>query len=118
MRDGRSRVPPLQGVDRGGRNTRLLDDDRSGADPRALSRSAGRLGADTRDRGRVRRAADLRLGDGDYVLARVLLLLRAPEEELSAAVRLSRPRGQGAAGAARRAEVLNQRRLVERDELR
>ena len=47
----------------------------------------------------VRRAAHLRLAQLDHVLAHVVLLLRAAEEELPRSLRLPRPRAEGAAGA-------------------
>ena len=103
--DGGTRVPPLQAVDRGRRGARLLDDDRGGADRGFVRGLEGRVGAAARDRRRLRRPADLRVGPSDHVLARVLLLLRASAEKLPASVRLPRPRRARAAGAARRAHV-------------
>src|SRR5215472_18465336 len=44
----RSRVLPLQAVDRGRTRARLLDDHRGGSDPRSLGGSAGCLGAAAR----------------------------------------------------------------------
>src|SRR5204862_1175497 len=41
----------------------------------------------------------------DHVLAQVLLLLRASEEELPRALRVSRPRPEGSASATRRSRV-------------
>ena len=84
------RVLPLQAVGRGRRGARLLDDDRSRADAGSVRGPARRVGAAARDRRRVRRAADLRLAQLDHVLAQVVLLLRAPEEELSRSVRVPR----------------------------
>ena len=58
-----------------------------------------------RETAAVRRPAHLRVTQLDHVLAQVVLLLRAAEEELSGSVCLPGPRGQGAAGAARRSGV-------------
>ena len=56
---------------------------------------AGRLGAAARDGHRVRRAAHLRLAQLDHVRAKVLLLLRASEEELPRSLRVSWTDGEG-----------------------
>ena len=101
-------VLPLQAVDRGGRGARLLDDHRGGADAGSVRGSAGGLGAAARDGRRVRRPAHLRLAQLDHVLAQVLLLLRAAEEELPRGLRVPRPGGQGAAGPARRSRIENE----------
>jgi hypothetical protein len=61
------------------------------------------VGAIARDGRRIRRSADLRVAQLDHVLAEVLLLLRAAEEELSRTLRVSRPAVESAAGAAKRA---------------
>ena len=100
-----SRVLPLQAVGRGRGGARLLDDDRSGAHAGSLGGSAGRLGAAARDRRLFRRSADLRLAQVDHVLAEILLLLRAPEEELPRGLRVPWPRAEGPPGAARRSGV-------------
>ena len=59
--DEGTRVLPLQAVGRRRRGARLLDDDRSGADQGSVRGSAGRLGTAARSRGRVWRAAHLRV---------------------------------------------------------
>src|SRR5262249_15597887 len=100
-----TRVLPLQAVGGSRRSARLLDNHRNGAD-RGLIRGLARgVGADSGDRRRIRRAADLRVGNGDHVLAQVVLLLRAPATEPSAAVRVPWPRRPLVPGPARRADV-------------
>src|SRR5713226_6970915 len=79
---GRSRVLPLQAVGRRRGGARLLDHDRNGPNAGSLGRSPGRLGAAARDCRLFRRSADLRLAQIGDVLAQVVLLLRASEEEL------------------------------------
>src|SRR5215472_7251595 len=96
---GWSRVLPLQAVDRGWRRARLLDDHRSGSDAGTLERSARCLGAAARDRRFLRRSADLRLAQIHHVLAQVLLLLRAPEKELSRTLRVPRSNAEGSSSA-------------------
>jgi Lactonase, 7-bladed beta-propeller len=102
---GRSRVLPLQAVDRGRRGTRLLDDDGGRTDRGPLGRSAGGLGAPARDRRLFRRAADLCLAPIDHVLAPVLLLLRASEEELPRSVCVPWSHPEGSSGAIRRSRI-------------
>src|SRR6516165_2505533 len=87
---GNSGVLSLQEEDRRRRRARLLDDHRNGSDAGTLGRSAGCLGAAARDRRLLRRATSLRLAQIDHVLAQVLLLLRASEEELSRTLRVPR----------------------------
>src|SRR5262249_33231787 len=99
------RVPPLSPVDRGRRAARLLDDDRGGADRGLVGRLARRVGTAARNRCRFRRAADLRVGHGDHVLAQVLLFLRTAAEEPPAGVRVPRPRCSRASGPPRRTQV-------------
>ena len=53
----------------------------------------------------VWRPADLRLAQVDHVLAQVLLLLRASEEELPRGLRVPRPDGECPSGATRRPRV-------------
>src|SRR4030095_7121393 len=102
LRHGRSRVLPLQAVGRGRGGARLLDHHRGGPYEGSLGGPAGRLGTAARDRRLLWRSADLRLAQIDHVLAQVLLLLRAPEEEPPRNLRVSWPRAEGAAGATRR----------------
>src|SRR5438552_4784483 len=105
MEHGRPRVLPLQTVSRGRRAARLLDDDRSGAHSGSLGGSARRMGAAARDRRVLWRPADLRLAPIDHVFTPVLLLLRASEEKLPRALRLSGPHAEGSSGAARRSRI-------------
>src|SRR5262249_16680017 len=95
LEHGRSRVPSLQAMDRGRTRARLLDNHRSGSDPRSLGGSAGCLGAAARDRRFLWRSADLRIAQVDHVLPQVLLLLCASEEELSRTLRVSRSQVEG-----------------------
>src|SRR5215470_733631 len=99
--DDRSKVLPLQAVDRGRTRARLLDDHRGGSDPRSLGGSAGCLGAAARDCRFLWRSADLRIAQVDHVLPQVLLLLCASEEELSRTLRVSRSHVEGFSSAAR-----------------
>src|SRR5215469_420402 len=104
-RYGRSRVLPLQAVDRGGRRARLLDDQRRGSHRGSLGGFAGCLGATARDRRVLRRSADLRLAQIDHVLAQLLLLLCAPEAELSRTLRVPRSHPEGSSSATHRPSV-------------
>src|SRR4029453_3739824 len=100
---GRTRMPPLQAVDRTGRGARLLEHDRSGSDTRPARESAGRVGAAARNSGRVRPAADLRLRSRDHVRAKDVLLLRPAEEAVPRGLRVPRQTDRGDPGATRRA---------------
>ena len=79
-------------------------------------RSAQRLGTAARDRRLFWRSADLRLAQIDHVLAQILLLLRASEEELSRGLRVPRPRAEGSSGATRRSRIEVQGRSLHSDQ--
>src|SRR5580765_7266110 len=102
---GGSRVLPLQAVDRRRGEARLLDHDRNGPHAGSLGRSPGRLGAAARDCRSFRRSADLRLTQIGDVLAQVVLLLRASEDELPRSLRVPRPHAEGSSGTTRRSRI-------------
>ena len=88
---------------------------RSGADRGSVGGAARRVAAAARSRRGAGRAAHLRLRQLHHVLARGLPLLRAAQAQLSRAVPHPAPRGEGAAGPARRAEIKNQVRQPRSD---
>ena len=86
-----SAITASSGSSRGG--ARLLDDDRSGVDPGPVGGSAGSVGTAARRRSRSEISGST-LRTTRYVLPQVVLLLRAPQEEVPRSVRVSRPRGK------------------------
>src|SRR5256885_14340329 len=89
---------PLQAVGRGRGGARLLDHDRNCPNAGSLGRSPGRLGAAARDRRLFRRSEDLRLAQIGDVLAQIVLLLRASEEEIPRTLRVPWPHAEGSPG--------------------
>src|SRR5215813_240395 len=68
-------------MDRGRKGTRLLDNNRKGADGRSFRRPYGSLGKTARDGGRVRGTTYLRLAQFHHVFAEGLLFFCSAEEK-------------------------------------
>jgi len=101
----RSRVLPLQTMDRERRRARLLDDHGNGSHSRPFGWSARGMGEVARNCWFLRRSTNLCLAQIDHVLAKVLLLLRASEEKFSGALRFSLSHAEGSSSATQRPSI-------------